>query len=292
GRGDGSRPPPRRPARRHLRRPPRDRRRRDVLPVHARREHHARRPALQRPGGRALLPASGPASRRARAPAGRAAPGVRGRGGSPVRNDVRPHERRRAEAHRGHGLPRGPLRTGPPVALAPRGAARPGHHPGRIEPPGPGRGRRRLRRAVRRGPGDAGGQARGRAPPTRAAGRQRSRGPGPLHADPVGRLPDAPGGPRHQHPPLVPARLRRGRSVRQGQGARGQAHRRHGALRHGGARRGADHRAGRRTGHPSRERGRPHPPGARHRAPSLGPRGPRARRGPGARRRRDHRRLL
>ena len=49
----------------------------------------------------------------------------------------------------------------------------------------------------------------------------------------------------HQHPPLVPAGLRRRRALPAGPRARREGHRRDRPLRHRGARRGADHRAGR-----------------------------------------------
>ena len=51
--------------------------------------------------------------------------------------------------------------------------------------------------------------------------------------------------PDHQHPPLVPAGVRRRQALPPGLRARRQADRRHRALRDQGARRGPDHRAGR-----------------------------------------------
>jgi len=67
-------------------------------------------------------------------------------------------------------------------------------------------------------------------------------------------------GVHHQHPPLVPAGLHRGRPLRQGEGAPGQADRRDRALRDRGPGRGADHRTGRRpvssTSRDSAARGR------------------------------------
>ena len=63
------------------------------------------------------------------------------------------------------------------------------------------------------------------------------------------------GVPGDQHPPLVPARVRRRGAVREGQGPRRQAHRRHRPLRDRGARRGADHRAGRHPRLPPRHPG-------------------------------------
>ena len=67
----------------------------------------------------------------------------------------------------------------------------------------------------------------------------------------------------HQHPPLLPARLRRRPALPPGQGARGEGHRRHRPLRDQRAGPGADHRAGRLPGEPPR-RGRG--PGAQGRA--------------------------
>ena len=76
--------------------------------------------------------------------------------------------------------------------------------------------------------------------------RRRTGGARPLHADPrparARRLPE----PDHQHPPLVPARVRRRPPVPPGPAARREADRRDRALRHRRPRRGADHRAGRR----------------------------------------------
>ena len=58
----------------------------------------------------------------------------------------------------------------------------------------------------------------------------------------------------HQHPPLVPAGVRRRGAVRARARARREDHRRDRALRHRGARRRADHRAGRRARHARRRR--------------------------------------
>ena len=82
-----------------------------------------------------------------------------------------------------------------PGGLQPPRSARAGRAGGRPVPPRAGRPRRQ---AGRRG-------AAARA----AGGRLRPRGAGPLHADPVRRLPRPRRRPGHQHPPLVPARLRR-----------------------------------------------------------------------------------
>ncbi len=60
-----------------------------------------------------------------------------------------------------------------------------------------------------------------------------------------------------QHPPFLPARLRRRRPVPAGARARSQADRRDRALRHRAARRRADHRPGRRARRPPSERRRP-----------------------------------
>ena len=82
----------------------------------------------------------------------------------------------------------------------------------------------------------------------------RPRRPRALHADPQRRLPRRRRLPGDQHPPLVPAGLRRRRPLPPRAGARREGHRRHGALRHRGARRRADHRAGRRARDPPRGR--------------------------------------
>ena len=60
-----------------------------------------------------------------------------------------------------------------------------------------------------------GRQGLGRGPAARAAGRRRHRSgrPGPLHADPVARLPGPSGRAGGEYPPLVPARLRRRRPL-------------------------------------------------------------------------------
>ena len=77
--------------------------------------------------------------------------------------------------------------------------------------------------------------------------RRRPRRARALHADPLARLPRPARRAGDQHPPLVPAGVRRRRSVPPRARARRQDHRRDGALRHRGARRRADHRAGRRA---------------------------------------------
>ena len=101
-------------------------------------------------------------------------------------------------------------------------------------------------------PVDRGDKAAGRgAAPRAARGQRRPRGAGPLHADPLRRVPRPARRAGDQHPPLVPARVRRRRALRARQGARGQAHRRHGPLRDRGPRRRADHRAGRRCASPT-----------------------------------------
>ena len=76
----------------------------------------------------------------------------------------------------------------------------------------------------------------------------------PLHADPLRRLPRARGRADDQHPPLVPAGVRRRRALPAGQGSRRQADRGDRALRHRGARRRPDHRAGRDPRQPPRRR--------------------------------------
>ena len=92
------------------------------------------------------------------------------------------------------------------------------------------------------------------------------------------------GVPGDQHPPLVPAGVRRRRPLPPGARARREDHRRDRPLRDRGARRGADHRAGRRARLPPRRRRRPRrASGATSsarcsRARSRCTRGPRARR--------------
>ena len=61
---------------------------------------------------------------------------------------------------------------------------------------------------------------------------------------------DAPVGPRDQHPPFLPAELRRCAALSPGARARRQADRRHRPLRDARPRRGTDHRAGRRARRP------------------------------------------
>ena len=151
------------------------------------------------------------------------------------------------------------------MALAARGARRRPRH-GDLQPPrssrgGRGGGGRVPPRAQR-----AGRPPRLRGPHPGAAARSLRAGrAGPLHADPDRRLPHRGGDPVHQHPPLVPARLRGREALPAGLRAGGQDRGRHGALRHRGARRRADHRAGRGAHRPPRL-------GGRHRAPGLRPR--------------------
>ena len=95
-----------------------------------------------------------------------------------------------------------------------------------------------------------------------------------------------------QHPPQLPARLRRRRPLPPRPRARGQADRRHRPLRHRGARRRPDHRPGRDQGQPPRRGRRPGADRPRHRAPRPRPRGQGPHRRPRPPRRRPHRRLL
>ena len=75
-----------------------------------------------------------------------------------------------------------------------------------------------------------------------------------------------------QHPPQLPARLRRRRPLRPRPRARRQADRRHRPLRHRAARRRPDHRPGRDPGQPPRRGRGPDADRARHRAPRPRPR--------------------
>ena len=95
-----------------------------------------------------------------------------------------------------------------------------------------------------------------------------------------------------QHPPQLPARLRRRRPLPPRPRARGQADRRHRPLRHRGARRRPDHRPGRDPGQPPRRGRRPDADRPRHRAPRPRPRGHGPPRRPRPARRRAHDRLL
>ena len=103
---------------------------------------------------------------------------------------------------------------------------------------------------------------------------------------------DAARRPGDQHPPQLPARLRRRRPLPPRPRARGQADRRHRPLRHRGARRRPDHRPGRDQGQPPRRGRRPAADRPRHRAPGARPRGQGPRRRPRPARRRPHDRLL
>ena len=84
---------------------------------------------------------------------------------------------------------------------------------------------------------------------------------------------ERPGGARDQHPPQLPARLRRRRSLPSRPRARRQADRRHRPLRDRGARCRPDHRPGRDPGQPPRRGRRPDADRPRHRAPGPRPRG-------------------
>ena len=95
-----------------------------------------------------------------------------------------------------------------------------------------------------------------------------------------------------QHPPQLPAGLRRRRPLPPRARARGQADRRHRPLRHRRARRRPDHRPGRDPGQPQRRGRRPGPDRPRRRAPGPGPRGDGPPRRPRPARRRAHDRLL
>ena len=122
--------------------------------------------------------------------------------------------------------------------------------------------------------------------------RRRPSRPRPLHADPQRGLPARAQRPGDQHPPQLPPRLRRRRSLPPRLRARGQADRRHRPLCDGRARRRPDHRPGRRAGRPPR-RGRRHDPDRpRHRAPRPRPRRDGPPRRPRPPRRRPHDRLL
>ena len=100
------------------------------------------------------------------------------------------------------------------------------------------------------------------------------------------------GGPGDQHPPLVPAGFRGREPVSARVRTRREDHRRDRALRDRGARRGADHRAGRRPRLAPRAPRDDGAPGPRHRAHRAVARGQVAPRGPGARARQPHRRVL
>ena len=101
----------------------------------------------------------------------------------------------------------------------------------------------------------------------------------------------APSGRHHQHPPLVPALLRRSSPVPAGVRPRRQADRRHLSLRDGGSGRGPDHRAGHPAHRPRRLADGAAPGRARHRADGIGPGRALAPRGPGAPQREQDRRL-
>ena len=107
-------------------------------------------------------------------------------------------------------------------------------------------------------PVEPGAQARGRAAPAGAAARRSASTSSCSRATCRSSAASCStrSTPRDQHPPLLPAGVRRREPLRAGQAARRQADRRDRALRHRGARRGADHRAGHRARDPPRRRRR------------------------------------
>ena len=151
------------------------------------------------------------------------------------------------------GLEARPRAPGAPLGVAARRApGRPDR--GRLQPPRPGRlrpqpGRPVPARSQQRRRAGRGGGAHDRG--------HRQLGPGgarPLHADRLARVRGALAGADHQHPPLLPPRLRGRGPVPPGLRARRQGGRGHRALRHRRARRRPHHRAGRGPGLPPRLR--------------------------------------
>ena len=139
-------------------------------------------------------------------------PPLRG-GGRRAARDGPPLRRvERAQAGRDHGLARGPLPLRPALALAQRRARR-RRRRRRLQPPRPRRPGRLARPPLPPRPGRGRRQGGGRAARARAARRGRPARPRPLHAGPLGRLPRRARGAGDQHPPQLPARLRRRRPL-------------------------------------------------------------------------------
>ena len=105
---------------------------------------------------------------------------------------------------------------------------------GDLQPSGPGRQSPGPRHPVRAPAGGQGRQGRAGGPgrETPEGAQRRPRRAGPLHADPLGRIPRRVRPAGHQHPPLVPAGVHRRQPVPPGLCPRREDHRRDGALRH------------------------------------------------------------
>ena len=153
-----------------------------------------------------------------------------------------------------HGVQGRPRAAGAALAAQGRRPARRDRH-GDLQPRGPAPAGGDLGHPVPLRAGDAGDQAGGRGgssstccagrstrscwPATCRCSRRRSSAAFPMPGD--------------QHPPQLPAGVRRRRPVPEGGRARGQADRGDGALRDRGPGRRADHRAGRRPHRPPRQ---------------------------------------
>ena len=165
-----------------------------------------------------------------------------------LRNELAGPRPRDTGAHRGAGVAPGPLPRRPPGAQSTRGAPR----------------RHRARRVESRDARRVGGAVRARLPsrsrrrrPRRAGARTRAddrwrrarcRRVGSVHARPPAVAGGAVAQPHDQHPPLVPAVVRRCAAIPPGARTRRQGDRCDRALRDAGTRRRADHRPAGATG--------------------------------------------
>ena len=121
--------------------------------------------------------------------------------------------------------------------------------------------------------------------------RARRDGAGPLHADPPAPMSAPATRTDHQHPPQLPAVVRRRPALSPGVRTGREAHRGHLSLRDRRPRRRADHRAGHQPDRPRRHGRGSAPHRAGHRAVRAGPGAALAPRGPGAPERQPDRRL-
>ncbi|CAA9226349.1 MAG: Formyltetrahydrofolate deformylase, partial [uncultured Blastococcus sp.] len=271
-------------ARRPLPRPARHRARDQRSDGRARRQHHRLPAALLGSQRRHVHPAPGVRPRPARRAPARARAAARGaRGGVAVGLAA---DRGRPPAHdRGVRQQDRPRAPGADLPGAGRRPARPDRLRG-LQPPRPGAGGSCRGHPVPPRAGDAGVEGRRRGAGAGAGRRRRPGGPGAVHADRLGGLLRPLPGAADQHPPQLPAGVRRREPLPGRPRPRGEAHRRDRPLRDAGAGRRADHRAGGRPGGPPGDGGGHAPGGALRRA--AGPRaggdlargGPRHRRGP------------
>src|SRR5581483_5185315 len=235
---DASRGRPR-AARRLVPRPARDRRRRLGRARRAGREHRLLGAALDGSRGRDVLPPDGLPPRGPQGGAG-ARRGAARRGRRGVRDELAPDGGEGAEADGHLRLEGGPLPVRPALALAARRAADGPRRRG-LEPPRPRDVGDGARPPVPPHPCHArneGGRRAAAARPLR--GQDRPRDPGALHADPLAVVPRGDRRADHQHPPLVPAGVRRPEPVPARLRARRQADRGDRALRDRRPGRGAD----------------------------------------------------